>query len=164
MNYSLIATSIVSVVLLVADLSSAQDASKTLATKIAGLNWIAGNWSSDHNGIYTEEQWLEPRAGMMIGMNRTAFPSGKATFEFLRIAETEKGIAYFASPSGKPATSFALKEIDKSRVVFENTAHDFPHRIIYERSGDSMVAMIEGELNGKRKSMKWTWTRTSAAK
>ena len=164
MNHSIFATSFVTVALFVAGASSAQEVSKSSAFKIKELNWLAGNWSSDNSGSITEEQWLEPRAGMMIGMNRMAFPNGKATFEFLRIAETENGIVYFASPSGNPATPFSLKELDKSKVIFENKTHDFPQRIIYERSDDTMVAMIEGEVNGKAQSMKWTWKRSSLAK
>ena len=164
MNYSLKVTIFVSAVLFVVGAASAQEVSKSLAVKINELNWIAGNWSSDKNGTITEEQWIEPRAGMMIGMNRMSFPNGKGTFEFLRIAETENGIVYFASPNGNPATSFALKELDKSKVVFENKTHDFPQRIIYERSNDTMMAMIEGEVNGKAQSMKWTWQRSSLPK
>ena len=164
MNYSLFITTFVSTFLFVASDTTSQEVSKSSAVKINELNWIAGNWSGDANGTITEEQWLEPRAGMMIGMNRMVFPNGKGTFEFLRIAETENGIAYFASPNGKPATSFALKELSKSKVVFENKAHDFPQRIIYERLEDTMMAMIEGEVNGKAQSMKWTWKRPSLPK
>ena len=160
MNSPLLATSFVLAILCIVGGSSAQESSKSTTSKIAELNWIAGNWSSDVNGTITEEQWLEPRSGMMVGMNRTAFPNGKASFEFLRIAETENGIVYFASPSGKSPTPFALKELGKSKVVFENLANDFPHRIIYERSGDTMVAKIEGEVKGKTESMKWTWKRS----
>lgn len=148
---------------LVCTAASAQDASKVVPTKITELSWIAGNWISDDQGTITEEQWLEPRAGMMVGVNRMVFPNGKGTFEFLRVAETEKGLTYFASPSGKPATPFLLKERDKTKVIFENKANDFPQRIIYERTGETMVATIEGDINGKANAMKWTWKRTATA-
>ncbi len=164
MKYTLFAISSVSVLFCTAGFSSAQEVPKSASVKINELNWIAGNWSSENNGTVTEEQWMEPRAGMMIGMNRMAFPNGKGTFEFLRIAETENGIVYFASPSGQPATAFAVKSLDKSKVVFENKSNDFPQRIMYERSDDTMVAMIEGEVKGKSQSMKWTWKRSALAR
>jgi hypothetical protein len=135
----------------------------TSETKISDLHWIAGDWMSVESGTITEERWLEPRAGIMIGMNRMVFPNGKSTFEFLRIAETEKGVVYYASPGGKPPTPFALKQSEKSKAIFENTENDFPQRIIYERTGDTMVALIEGEVQGKTESMTWTW-RLSAPK
>ncbi len=147
---------------LASGLFAQNNAEKTTA-KIAELEWLAGSWSGEVDGTTTEEQWLPPRAGMMVGVNRTAFPNGKGTFEFLRISETEKGLTYFASPAGKPATPFLIKALDKQTVVFENTANDFPHRILYERVGDTLVASIEGEIKGKSKSMKWTWKRSTAA-
>jgi len=142
--------------------SATSQEATTLSVKTSELSWIAGNWSSEERGTITEERWLEPRAGLMIGMNRMVFPNGKSTFEFLRIAETDKGIIYFASPSGKTATPFALKQVEKSKVIFENASNDFPQRIIYERTGDTMVAMIEGDVQGKLKSMKWTWKLSSS--
>ncbi len=141
----------------------AQGNSDKTPAKIADLNWLAGSWSGEIDGTITEEQWLVPRAGMMVGVNRTTFPNGKATFEFLRIAETDKGLTYFASPTGKPATPFLVKTIEKQKVVFENTSNDFPHRILYERVDDTLVASIEGEIKGKSKSMKWTWKRSTVA-
>jgi len=98
----------VSALLILTGSSATLEDSKLKSVKVAEFDWIAGNWSSDEAGTVTEEQWLEPRAGMMVGMNRMAFPNGKGTFEFLRIAETESGIAYLASPSGSSPTSFAL--------------------------------------------------------
>lgn len=162
MNESWLATCMVSALLILTGSSAAQEDSKLKSVKVAELDWIAGNWSSDEAGTVTEEQWLEPRAGMMVGMNRMAFPNGKGTFEFLRIAETENGIAYLASPSGSSPTSFAIKFLSKFKVVFENKKNDFPQRIIYERTDNTMVAMIEGEVNGKNKSMQWIWKRTPA--
>lgn len=162
MNESWLATCIVSALLILPGSSAAQEDSKLKSVKVAELDWIAGNWSSDEAGTVTEEQWLEPRAGMMVGMNRMAFPNGKGTFEFLRIAETENGIAYLASPSGSSPTSFAIKSLSKFKVVFENKKNAFPQRIIYERTDNTMVAMIEGEVNGKNKSMQWIWKRTPA--
>ncbi len=143
---------------------AAQESSKAPAASISDLAWMAGNWSSEEGGQIVEEQWLAPRAGMMVGVNRTSFPNGKGTFEFLRIAETGSGLTYFASPSGKPATPFLIKSIEETKVIFENLANDFPHRIIYAKSGDALTASIEGEIKGQRKSMNWIWKRVPLPK
>lgn len=138
--------------------STAKD-STDKATKIESLKWLAGRWEGDIEGDMTEEHWTEPKGGMLLGMNRSVFRSGKASFEFLRIAETPSGITYFASPSGKAATPFILKEASDSHVVFENKDHDFPKRIFYRRQKDSLTARIEGVIKGKEECMEWTWTQ-----
>ena len=97
------------------------------ATTLENLKWLAGHWEGDVEGDMTEEHWTEPKGGMLLGMNRSVYRSGKASFEFLRIAETPSGITYFASPSGKAATPFILKDASDSHVVFENKENDFPH-------------------------------------
>jgi hypothetical protein len=44
-----------------------------------------------------------------------------------------------------------------TEAVFENPGHDFPQRIIYRREGDSLIARIEGEVDGRRRSAQWEW-------
>jgi hypothetical protein len=92
-------------------------------------------------------------------VNLTTWPSGRKSYEFLRIAETADGVSYFASPGGKPPVEFKAKETGDKRVVFENAAHDFPQRIIYRRDGDQLVARIEGSIQGKVRTEEWRFTR-----
>ena len=132
------------------------------AAKIDDLNWLSGSWSGESDGQQTEEQWLPPKAGMMLGVNRSVFANGKSMFEFLRIAETSDGLTYFASPRGAPATPFELKEISANRATFENLKNDFPQRIVYRRDEDRLIARIEGSVNGKAQSMVWNWTSATA--
>ncbi len=127
-------------------------------TTLESLTWLAGRWECNVEGNITEEHWTKPKGGMLLGMNRSVFRNGKASFEFLRIAETANGINYFASPSGKAATPFILKEQSDGHVVFENLENDFPQRIIYRRQQDTLTARIEGTIKGKECSMEWTWT------
>lgn len=95
----------------------------------------------------------------MLGLNRTISKRGKSAFEFMRIAEAEDGLVFYASPSGKPATPFAAIEADDQHVVFENRKNDFPQRILYQREKDALLATIEGEIDGKKQSMSWKWIR-----
>lgn len=137
----------ISVALLVA-MSSAQP-------KLADLAFMAGHWSDGT----TEEVWLAPKGGLMLGMNRTV-ANGKTFFENLRIEESGGKIIYLASPGGKPATPFPLQSVQGKRAVFENAAHDFPQRIIYELDARGrLVATVEGNVNGKPRRESWTWSR-----
>lgn len=138
-----------------------KEARSSEAKASASLNqlaWLAGSWVGTGDGQAVEEHWMRPEGGMIVGMNRTIYANGKASFEFLRIAGDGDKLTFYASPSGQPATPFLLKEIAETRVVFENLKNDFPQRIMYERKDGTLHAAIEGEVNGKLQVMKWTWT------
>jgi hypothetical protein len=129
---------------------------------VAELGWLEGHWQGESNGVAMEEIWTSPEGGLIVGLHRDVFPSGRAFFEFLRIASTDEGIAFLASPMGRDATAFALVSLVDQQAVFENPEHDFPQRIIYERVGDRLRARIEGEQDGRSTSSEWVWQRASA--
>ncbi|HEX2831952.1 MAG TPA: DUF6265 family protein [Thermoanaerobaculia bacterium] len=123
--------------------------------KIEQLRFMAGHWSA--GGV--EEVWLAPEGGLMTGMNRTIGKSGRASFEFFRIATTPEGITYFAQPGGKAATPFQLIEVNDDRAVFANPAHDFPKRLIYALRDGKLCARVEGD-NGEGEE--WCWSRLTS--
>lgn len=123
------------------------------------LAWLVGNWVERKEGRETEEHWIAPKGGMMLGVNRTVTSAGKSSFEFLRIAKTPEGISYFGSPGGRPPVEFPLKEQSEGRVVFENPQHDFPQRIIYSIEGEVLTARIEGTIAGQQRSTQWRWEK-----
>lgn len=124
---------------------------------IEAVAWLQGTWFSNDSSEIVEEQWLKPRGGMMLGVNRTVPKTGKPAFEFMRIAETPEGLTFFASPAGKPATPFQAVELEDKQVVFENPKNEFPRRIRYRRDGETLQASIEGVLQGKTMKMEWKW-------
>ena len=127
---------------------------------IDDLAWLAGAWSSTVNGVETEEHWIAPKGGIMLGVNRTTRAKGKAAFEFLRIAERPDGVVYLPQPSGAPVTEFPLKELKGKGVTFENLKRDFPQRVIYKLSEKGhLVARIESEIQGTARSKEWTWEK-----
>jgi hypothetical protein len=119
------------------------------------LDWMGGYWLACDRGE-TAETWVGAGRGVLVGTNLSG--SG---FEFLRIAPNEAGaIVYFAMPGGRaPPTEFPLVSNADQRAVFENPAHDFPQRVIYERDGETMVARIEGMIDGAEQGMEWRFTR-----
>ena len=128
------------------------------------LAWIAGAWSGKKGNMVTEEHWTAPRGGMMLGLHRDVMVSGKAAFEYLRIEQEIDGIFYLASPQGREATPFRLVEVGERRAVFTNPDHDFPQRITYWIEDGELCARIEGESNGRRRTLDWRWQRTSLSK
>jgi len=131
------------------------------AETFAGLAFMAGCWEGEQEGVRSEECWLAPANGLMVGMHRDLFKNGKAFFEFLRIEAGPEGIAYLASPAGAPATAFRLAAAAPGRVEFANPQHDYPQRIIYQaEGGDRLKARVEGPgTGGTTRFEEWTWTR-----
>lgn len=127
------------------------------AGPLAALSWMVGGWATDEAGSFTEEHWLAPRGGTMLGVHRDVKGGRTVGFEFLRIEARPEGLVYLASPGGRPPTSFRATQVTADRVVFENKAHDFPQRILYWRSPGALHARIEGLDGGKEAAIEWRW-------
>lgn len=123
--------------------------------KLDDLAWMSGRWAATIDGWEMEELWLPPAGGMMLGLHRDV-KGAKASFEFIRIAQTPEGIVYLAQPGGKPPTPFALVEVSPTRAVFANPKHDFPQRITYTLVDGRLCARVEGE---GEKAQEWCWTK-----
>ncbi|MCL4210546.1 MAG: hypothetical protein HRU76_04995 [Phycisphaeraceae bacterium] len=133
---------------------------------IDSLIWLAGGWrsASEDGKASSEEHWVDPAGGAMLGVNRTIQAGKMVLFEFLRIEEREGTLIYLAQPGGRtPATTFTLVEMGEHRAVFANPAHDFPQRIEYRRDGDTLHARVSGSMNGKEAEETWAWKRVGAA-
>ena len=111
------------------------------------LAWLAGCWSKGTPEKGSEECWLPPRGGLLLGLNRT-WDGDQASFEYLRIAEEEGTLVYHASPSGKPSTPFRRTVGGPGTVTFENPEHDFPQRLIYRQEGDELRVRVEAGERG----------------
>lgn len=130
------------------------------AATAESLSWLAGSWSGAQGPVEMEESWTAPRGKTLLGVHRDVKDGRTVGFEFLRIEETPEGITYWASPEGRPATAFRLRESSGKRVVFENLQHDFPQRILYWIDAEGALhARIEGPKGGKTVGMEWRWTK-----
>lgn len=123
------------------------------------LSWLSGYWISCAGGREVTETWSDPRAGSMFGYSVT-LKDEKIFFEYSRIAPASAGdgVSFYAMPNGGEMTEFPAKEHTDKRVVFENPAHDFPQRVIYERKGNRLVGRVEGAANGAESSLEWKYT------
>lgn len=115
--------------------------------------WLAGAWVGTRGTAGTtsiEERWSPPLGGAMLGVSRTVSRGSMVAFEFLRVVERDGGLVYVAQPGGAPPTEFVLTELAGTRAVFENPRHDFPQRIVYERSADGRLSASVGHARGGR--------------
>lgn len=120
------------------------------------LSWMAGYWLDCSQGREASETWSDPRAGLSVG-HAVIVSGGEVSFEVSHIGPTPAGFAYVAQPGGAPPTAFMLIENGPRRAVFANPENDFPTRVIYERDGDALRARIEGEIDGRARSMEWNF-------
>jgi hypothetical protein len=142
-----------------AALIAAASINTAAAQGIDALQWMQGSWVRESADETVRETWLGPANGVMVAANLTSTRNGRASYEFLRIANGAEGLSYFASPGGRAPVEFRLKESGERRVVFENPAHEFPRRILYWRDGEALMARIEGTLRGEPRSEEWRFVR-----
>lgn len=127
------------------------------------LSFLVGSWESSSETSSSEEHWLPPKGGVMLGLHRTVRGEG-AFFEYLRIERSADGaLSYVANPMGRPGASFRLIEAVDRRAVFAREGGDFPQRILYRLDdGGVLHARIEGEDRGKPREEEWRWKRAEA--
>jgi len=124
------------------------------------LAWLGGCWAQTRPDGLTEEHWMKPAGGTMLGMGRSVRNGRTAEYEFLQIREVSGALAYVAKPSGQAEATFPVKTLTDSEVVFENPAHDFPQRVIYRRNPDgSVTARVEGTRNGQLRGIDYPYQR-----
>jgi hypothetical protein len=107
---------------------------------------------------WTQECWMEPKAGLMLGASREGKGDKLTSWEQLRIEQAADGsVTLFASPSGRPALLFTVKSQTPTSIEFVNSTHDYPQRIRYELRQDR----LEGEISllDGSKAVRWSFNR-----
>jgi len=128
--------------------------------RVTQVAWLAGCWEQAAGPRLVEEQWTRPRGGLMLGAGRTVRGDTLLEYEQTRIFERDGRLVYGANPSGQAPAEFDSIELSDSSVTFENTAHDFPQRVIYRRRGaDSLIGRVEGTRGGKLRGVDFPYAR-----
>jgi len=147
--------------------SFAEDKPTTAAAADTGVAlpaWLAGPWTTQRGTRTIEEQWNEPRGGMMQATGRTTQGERLVEFEFLRIVRRGGSLVFIAQPNGAPPTEFALTAHGPDSVRFENPAHDFPQVVCYRRTGaDAVLAVVSATRDGKVSAVRFEYRRPAAA-
>mgnify|MGYP002780624891 CR=1 FL=1 len=129
---------------------------------IERLSWMSGCWVIERGERVTEEQWMRPRGGLMLGMSRTVHGGRLAEYEATRIEQRGAALVYVAQPAGQPQAEFTASTVNDTLVVFANPTHDFPQRILYRRVGrDSLRARVEGERGKHVQGFDYPFARTA---
>jgi hypothetical protein len=122
----------------------------------------AGCWEQSAGARLIEEQWMRPRAGLMLGVSRTVV--GDSLREYEQVALFQRGghLIYAATPARQAPAEFTSIAVSDSAVTFENPTHDFPQRVIYRRRGaDSLIARVEGMRGGQLRGSDYPYRRVT---
>lgn len=108
--------------------------------------WLEGEWVRESARGPVIEVWAKVSDSTMDGYAALTAEGRTERTEDLRIVLMGGEVFYIAMPAGNPVpVPFKLVEHSRTRFVFENKAHDFPHRLIYTRNGErGMVVRVEG--------------------
>jgi hypothetical protein len=126
--------------------------------------WMAGCWEQRSDDRWTEECWMPPRGGIMLGSGRSGTGDRVSEWEATQIVLARQAgggpavrMAFWAAPGGTNRTFFAWSPSDLPGVTFVNAAHDYPQRIRYWREGEQLMA--ETALADGSKARRWTYRR-----
>ena len=123
------------------------------AETLADLAWLKGCWRTQGDGPEITEVWLAPQMPAMMGYSYTVGEGGAQTWEQMRIEMIDGAPAFIAMPNGGPPVRFDLvgyhigvniRRRPFGGVSFDNLQHDYPQRVEYVRSGNSLTATISG--------------------
>src|SRR3954469_9206722 len=106
-----------SLLMLVAAGQSAQQRAAPPAS-LAGLSFMAGEWTMTRGAICIEERWTRPASDTLIGMSRTVADGRTRSFEFMRIESRNDGVFFVAQPGGRPPVDFRMASNSGSEIVF----------------------------------------------
>lgn len=123
--------------------------------------FMTGCWDLKDGERWTQECWMEPRAGLMLGASREGDGATLRSWEQLRIEQAADGtIVLYASPRGIPPVQFKASKTSTHAIEFTNATHDYPQRIRYELKGDRLLAEIS--LIDGSKPVRWSYAREGA--
>lgn len=108
------------------------------------------------------EEWMPTPVGY-VGRSYKVTGSDTTIFEKVVLKKDAQGIYYVPTTqnqNNRQPVTFTLVQREKNRFVFENKAHDFPQRVIYNIvNHDSIAARIEGVQNGNERSEDYFYRR-----
>ncbi len=133
-----------------------------VAAQQSPASWLSGCWRQAEAGQITDEVWLAPAGGTLLGMSRTLENDSLLSWELMVIRQGPNGLSYEASPSGQSSAVFLASGVSDSAIAFENLTHDYPQLIRYTRRGsDSLIAVISGTIRDRQRAIAFHYARVA---
>jgi hypothetical protein len=126
--------------------------------------WLLGRWENNSKEGNLSEVWKKENDSLYKG--GAYFIIGKDTVfrESVDLLQRDGKLFYIVSIEGqnneKPV-EFEMKSANDKQIAFENPAHDYPTKIIYNKiADDSIVAEISGKKDGRPASETFAMKKT----
>lgn len=127
--------------------------SKAQENPLKQFNFMLGYWETKTAKGKMSENWQATPDGLVGKSYRHDAKGDSTMMESVELKKVGKDILFTVTgmeQDNAGTTSFKLITSPKNRFIFENKAHDFPQRIVYENQGkDKLLAWIEGNVGGK---------------
>ncbi|WP_297513618.1 DUF6265 family protein [Flavobacterium sp.] len=119
-------------------------------------DWLLGSWHNTTTSMDAQEHWKKMEATVFEAESFILVQKDTVFYEHVDLKKTSKGWDYIVSvrdQNKEKPVCFSSTYIGTDSLVFENSKHDFPNRIVYKKiKADSLVATIFGMQNGKATS------------
>lgn len=127
------------------------------------FDFMLGYWQTQTPKSKITENWQATPEGLIGKSYRYDLKGDSTMMESVELKKAGNDIVFVVTGMEKDnagTTSFKLVSSAKNRFVFENKAHDFPQRIVYENQGkDRLLAWIEGSVSGKLIKSEFSYKR-----
>ncbi|MBF0693463.1 MAG: hypothetical protein IR153_00225 [Flavobacterium sp.] len=125
-------------------------------------DWMVGTWQHKSAEGNLTEHWEKLNDSTYHG--HAYFIYGKDTLHNERVVLSKRKGAITYSPTvqgqneDKPV-DFAFVSFENGKLTFENPAHNYPQKIVYQKKADSLVAEISGIQQGKMSSERFAMSK-----
>ena len=112
------------------------------------LDWLEGDWTrlDVKPGRTTHESWQRISSTEWKGLGVNMKGRDTAFVEKLKLVIKDDNIYYVADlAENKGPVYFKLTLLTDHSFVCENSQHDFPKKIIYQKDGNKIKATISGD-------------------
>ena len=146
-----------------------QSPQKAPIARLADFGWLEGRWRGDWGPRVAEQEWMAPKAGLMLGVFRLIEGDKPLVIELFTMVQKPEGINFYFrhfTPELVPweksdATVLNLTNVDGKEIDFENAVNGMPKRSILTRT-DADTFTSRSELvsqNGDTQVIEITYHR-----
>jgi hypothetical protein len=116
----------------------------SVPASLSDVSWLSGRWKGEGFGGVFEEEYNEPRGGVILGTSRITGEGDKLIHkEFIEIRVEGNTLVYTVTLPTKTDT-FRLGSVSKSKITWVHETNPFPRQITYELKIDRIDILLEG--------------------
>lgn len=123
---------------------------------VENANWLIGRWENNSAEGNLSEFWAKANDSTLLGESYFVIKNDTVFGEKVELMQRGNDFIFearVAKQNDEKPVPFKLTKSSENELVWENPAHDFPNKIVYQKVGnDSLVAEIFGTKDGKAKN------------